>query len=185
LTRPPPARGARYAIKAPSAGRLFSGPGTLAISAKVVPNETAGDRLVGWTRPEWINEVESAVGEAFILFCQAKLAERNGQRRHAKTWASEFDRLLFRKIVEIHVRPVKREFDRKEAFEEAVLEMLPGTIPALQEHVERQFEKTVVKRRRGIDEMDVNEFWKTVRGAATMLTGEGGRAHRLPGSSRP
>jgi hypothetical protein len=129
-------------------------------------------RLVGWTRSHWVNEVEGALGEAFILFCQARLAERNGQRRHARQWAAEFERLLFQKVISIHVHPLKRAFDRKVAFAEAVAEMLPGTIPALQEHVERQFAE-VCKVRRGLDDADVKKFWEQARWAAGILTRTG------------
>ena len=55
-------------------------------------------RLVGWTRSEWINELESALGEAFIVFCQARLARKNRQRRQERAWTAEFDRLLYTRI---------------------------------------------------------------------------------------
>jgi hypothetical protein len=129
-------------------------------------------KLVGWKRSQWINELESALGGAFIFFAQWKLAEKNGQRRHARSWASEFERLLFVKLIDIHCHPVKRGFDRQAAFEEAVTEMGPGTIPALQEHVERQFAE-VCKVRRGLDDGDVKEFWKAARWAARIQRGVG------------
>jgi hypothetical protein len=125
-------------------------------------------RSIGWTRGTWINEVESALGEAFIIFCQARLAHRNGQQRHAQAWEAEFERLLFRKMVEVHVHPVKREFDRGVAFDEAVAEM-PGTIRALGDHVEREFGRVAGKVRRGIEDRDIEEFWKRTREAARIL----------------
>jgi hypothetical protein len=51
-------------------------------------------RAVGWTRAEWINEVESALGEAFIAFCKARLADKNGQRRLGRSLTVEFEREL-------------------------------------------------------------------------------------------
>ena len=86
-------------------------------------------RSVGWTRAEWVNEVEGVLVEAFLLFAEAKLAGRNGRRRDARALAAEFDRLLSRRVMQVHVHPVKREFERTEAFEQAVTEMSGGTNP--------------------------------------------------------
>lgn len=127
-------------------------------------------RSVGWSRHQWVNELESALGEAFLIWCQARLARRNGQRRHARAWAAEFERLVSRKMVEIHVHPVKRPFDRRAAFEEAIAEM-PDTIRALRQHVEREFGKIVGPVRRGIVDRDIGEFWREVREAARVVTG--------------
>ena len=142
-------------------------------------------KLVGWTRMDWINEVESALGEAFISFCKARLARKNRQQRRARAWEAEFERRLIVRVIDIHCHPVKRGFDRDVAFEQAVTEMTPGHIPALQEYVERQFAKADTKIRRKLDEADVKEFWKTVRWATRLLTGEGGRGPRVRGSSPP
>ena len=49
--------------------------------------------------------------------------------------------------------------------------MTQGTISATREFVERQFEKAVAKIRRGLDDDDVREFWKTARWAARILSG--------------
>jgi squalene cyclase len=126
-------------------------------------------RKVGWTRSDWINEVESALAEAFMLFAQARLAGRNGRQRDARTLAAEFDRLLSRKVMQILVHPVKGEFDRDAAFEEAVSEMVGNAIPALRAHVEREFGE-FCQVRRGLDDRDLEEFWKRVREGTRALT---------------
>lgn len=123
-------------------------------------------RKLGWTRSEWISEVESVLGEAFILFAQARLADRNGGRREARASMAEFDRLLSRRVMQVHVHPVKRAFDRTEAFEEAVARMSEA-IPALRGRVELEFGPASP---RGLDDRD-EEFWRRVREAAKVLTG--------------
>jgi len=131
------------------------------IAAKRKAAEQVRAKL-GWTRTDWINEVESAFGQAAINWFQARLAERNGQRRDARKWADEFERELVRRVIDVHVHPLKREFDRREAFEAAVAEM-PDTIERLREHVERQFGEAVGGVRRGLNDEDVQEFWRQVR----------------------
>jgi superfamily I DNA/RNA helicase len=126
-------------------------------------------RSVGWTRETWINEVESALAEAFIIFCQARLAENLGQRRHVRALAGEFDRVLFRRMIDVHVYPVKREFDRRKALEDAVAAM-SSTIERLRDHVEREFGRVVGRLRQGIDDRDVEMFWSRAREAARILS---------------
>jgi len=127
-------------------------------------------RSVGWTRAHWINEVESTLVEAFLLFAQATLAGRNGRRRDARALGAEFDRRLFIRLIEIHIHPVKRAFDRRDAFEAAVAEMNGSSIPALRDHVEQEFGE-VCQVRRGLDDRNVEAFWKSVTEAARVLTG--------------
>jgi hypothetical protein len=127
-------------------------------------------RAVGWTRAEWINGVESALGEAFIAFCKARLADKNGQRRPGRSWTVEFECELFRRMIDVHVHPVKRAFDRRAAFQEAIAEM-HGALDRLRDHVEREFSNAVGRVRRGIDDRDVKEFWTQAREATRVLTG--------------
>ncbi|MGA3123390.1 MAG: hypothetical protein ABSF69_21685 [Polyangiaceae bacterium] len=127
---------------------------------------------VGWTRGTWVNEVEQKLGEAFLVFTRAKLAERNGPKRRTLGWKLEFDRVLHVGIIDIAIHPVKREFDRRQAFEQAVAEMSRRTILALQEHVEREFVKAVGTVRRGLEDADIEDFWEEARAAARILLGE-------------
>jgi len=98
---------------------------------------------------------------------------RRWRARTAPAVAAEFDRRLLVRLIEVHVHPVKRAFDRAEAFEEAVAEavaeMTGSAIPALREHVERQL-GTVCVLRRGLTDRDLAEFWRRVREAAKVLT---------------
>lgn len=123
---------------------------------------------MGWTRAQWTNEVEALLGEAAILWFQARLAQKNGRRRDARRWGDEFERELVRRVIDVHVRPLTREFDRHEAYEEAVAEM-PATIQRLREHVERKFEEAIGGLRRDLDDEDVREFWKKVRDVAERI----------------
>ena len=125
---------------------------------------------IGWTRTNWINEVEDVLGEAFIIFAKAKLAEKNGQKRLAKGWAMEFDRKLHVGMITVAIHPVKRNFDRKVAFEQAITEM-DGTIESLWAHVEREYTKAVGGVRRGLDGRDIELFWRMVREGAKILAG--------------
>ena len=125
-------------------------------------------RLIGWSRSRWIDEVESAFAEAFVLFAQARLAGRTGQRRRVRAWTPEFGHLLARRAIEIVIHPVKMNFDRRAAFELAVAEMSGGTIAALRDHVERELK--VCKVRRGFDDSDVDDFWRKAREATRVLT---------------
>ena len=73
-------------------------------------------------------------------------------------------------MIDILVHPVRRDFDRAEAFGAAVAEM-PGTIERLRDHVEREFARAVVGRvRRGLDDEDVTAFWGRAREAAAIFT---------------
>jgi hypothetical protein len=126
-------------------------------------------KKLAWTRSTWINEVETALGETFMIFCEARLAEKNGRKRWARGWWSEFERKLFCRLIDVSVHPIRRNFDRQVAFEQAVAEM-DDTIEALRLHVEREFGK-VCKVRRGIVDADVEMFWKKAREAAEVIVG--------------
>jgi hypothetical protein len=123
---------------------------------------------LGWTRGDWINEVEDAVAEAFIVFAEMKLAERSGAKRLAKGWATEFERKLHVGMIRIAIHPVKRAFDRKLAFEQAVAEM-DGTIESLRAHVEREYAKAVGGVGRRLDGADIETFWRAAKEAAVVI----------------
>jgi hypothetical protein len=64
------------------------------------------------------------------------------------SWTVEFERELFRRMMDVHVHPVKRAFDRRAAFQEAIAE-IHGAVDRLLDHVEREFGNTVGRVRRG------------------------------------
>jgi hypothetical protein len=115
------------------------------------------------TRAEWVRRVQVAITEAFIAFCEARLAERNGLRRHAWLWAYRGNRLLSVQVLTA-TDGLKRPLDQRIALKEAVASLDAGLLRALMEHVEGEFSK-VRKVRRGLDDSDVREFWGTVREA--------------------
>jgi hypothetical protein len=126
---------------------------------------------IGWTRGDWINEVETALGEAFIAFAKARLCEKNGQRRRARSWMLEFDRILFRAMIDVQVHPVRRNFDRKLAFEQALTEMNSGFIERLRAHVEREYATAVGRLKRRVDGRDIKGFWRAVREGSRVMIG--------------
>ena len=115
------------------------------------------------------------LGRSFSLKAPSQLSLFGG--RHAfhfllagRSRAVEFERELFRRMIDVHVHPVKRAFDRRAAFQEAIAEM-HGAVDGLRDHVEREFGNAVGRVRRRIDDRDVTEFWARAREATRVLTG--------------
>jgi hypothetical protein len=139
----------------------------LAARRKAITHRRA---VIGWTRTEWIDEVEVAISETFVIFCKAKLAERNRNRILARNWTSEFERELTRRMIDVAVHPVKQNFDRMEAFDEAIVEM-ENIIEKLCEHVGTEFVQATGKVQRGLGADNIEVFLKAVGKAARILTG--------------
>jgi hypothetical protein len=139
-----------------------------AIPMELVPTQTGDD---SWTRGDWVNEVESKLGEAFIVYAKMRLAEHNGPKRLAKGWTTEFERTLHVGMIGVAIHPVKRNFDRKIAFEAAVAEMSKDMIPTLGAHVEREYAKAVGGVRCGLDGDDIEMFCRATRDAAAVILG--------------
>ncbi len=125
--------------------------------------------LTGWTRRRWISEAESMLCVAALIFFQARLAERNGPKRFAAAWMTEFESVVGVGMMRLFTHPVKWSFDLRDAFEEAVLHVDP-TIGLLRVLVQREFIKGVGPVRRPLTEDDDAAFWKLVREQARILT---------------
>lgn len=122
--------------------------------------------VVDWTRAEWVNEVERTLGEAMIIFFRARLAEKDGHHRRARSWMLDFEHELYRRLVDLRVHPVRPDFDRKLAFEEAI-----GDVGEAARAFRSRVQKAYGVVQGPLDDDDGELFWKTARYAVKAVVG--------------
>lgn len=123
---------------------------------------------IGWTRSDWINEAQAVLGRALIVWFEIRLAERNRYKRFVFGWKMEFERLLACGLIDLSVHPVRREFDRAVALDGAINGM-DATAASLRQYIEGRFKQTHGPVRKGLDDRDIEEFWKKVGEAARVV----------------
>jgi hypothetical protein len=119
-------------------------------------------KRVGWTRTEWINHAEHGMGVGLITYLEWCLAHRNGKRRLAQRWWFAFDRELARTIVELSCHPLRRRFDIRAAFEQAIAEER-GVAASFVDYVTEGFAEVHGKIRRRVRDDDIERFFERVR----------------------
>ena len=125
--------------------------------------------LLGWTRTQWIDHAEKAIGEAMLVFLQARLCHKNGQRRLVRGMMLEVDRVLARGMLELLTHPVKRRFNYVDAFDEALGDK-SRMEASLRRYVQTRFEQGHGRLRRPIEDRDMVEFWELARKHGTLAT---------------
>jgi hypothetical protein len=125
---------------------------------------------VGWTRTDWINEVAHAIIVASIYWCESKLAGRNGKRWVARRRMAQFERELFMGFMHVAVYPVRREFDRRAAWREAIAEAR-RSVRTLKRQVENKLLIAMRTRRtsKRMQPQDEATMWTYVRSEATSM----------------
>lgn len=122
---------------------------------------------VGWSRADWVDEVAYAIDFSSVYWSESRLAARNGQRWVARKCMGSFESNLLMGFTHVAVYPVRREFDRRAAWRDAITEA-QRSVRRLREQIER---KWVVATRLGrrLRPHDGDAMWTRVRRQAAIM----------------
>lgn len=122
---------------------------------------------IGWTRTDWINEVAHAIAFSSVYWFESRLAGRNGKRWVARQCMSRFESNLLMGFMHVAVYPVRREFDRRAAWRDAVTEAR-RSVRSLKRQIERKF-AIATRLGRRLQPHDETAMWTCVRRHATLM----------------
>jgi len=108
------------------------------------------------------------LAQGATIYCRILLARRNNLKRLAYGWERELERDLVRGMINLLTQPLRRRFDRSEAYAEAEA-TVPDMLKALREHLEAEFAKGMGPVRRGLNEDDDRAYLERAREDAVVL----------------
>jgi hypothetical protein len=129
-------------------------------------------RLIGWTRTDWINEVESWLGTTAMHFFAVRFAEKNRLQPNRQDMA-ELDLALSLGVIHLVAHPLRRQFDREAAFDQMRCEMGPAWVHRRARRVEARQPDAGATVRREVDDANIGMFWARIADATKLLRESG------------
>ena len=121
-------------------------------------------------RADWVNEAKHFVRAALAALYQVRLAETTRQEQIASLLSLRLENVLRLGMFDLLAHPVKREFDRNQAFEEA-LRSARRRQAELRLRSWWRFARIYGHVGPLLTSDDTVEFWKVLRERARLVTG--------------